>query len=147
MTAAPEYGSLREKIAAEKAARLDRYAGFTRACELAHAAGTAAAEIHEPEPMVVAQHLHPMDDSSPVTQAWLVPDGVCGFAWVSHRPASDSFGRWASKHGWGSAYGGGIQLWVSAYGQSYERKHAYAVAYAEVLREHGISANAGGRLD
>jgi len=45
------------------------------------------------------------------------------------------------------AYEGGEELWIRDYNQSYERKMAYARAYAEVLQKSGINATAGGRLD
>jgi alpha-beta hydrolase superfamily lysophospholipase len=73
---------------------------------------------------------------------------VCGFAWVTLRPANSSFAIWAKKNrDWKPAYGGGMQLWVSAYNQSMKRKEAYATAFANVLYASGIKAYAGSRMD
>jgi hypothetical protein len=44
-------------------------------------------------------------------------------------------------------YGGGVTYWVSQFGQSVDRKAAFAGAFAKVLRENGIQATAGDRLD
>ena len=46
----------------------------------ARVAGESAGQNAQPVPMVVAEHADPMDDESPVKQAWLVNEGVCGFA-------------------------------------------------------------------
>jgi hypothetical protein len=150
MTETKQYGSLREKIAAEKAERLARYARFAAVYQLADAAGAEAAEKASPTPMVVVQHANPLDDSSPVVRQYApVEGGVCGFAWVTVRPGNCSFALWAAKNkGWSKAYHGGMQLWVSAYGQSMERKDAYAQAFAAVLRDElGIRAYSGSRMD
>jgi hypothetical protein len=102
--------------------------------------------------MVVTQHENPLDDGSPVKQQWHVPQGVCGFAWISVRPGNCGFAHWLKKQGLskGRAYGGGVQIWVSQYGQSYELKMAYAQAAADVLKaELGgkVRVYASGRLD
>lgn len=116
---------------------------FEEAVREADAAGMAAAEACTPTPMIVAGR-----GSGLRTQYWHVPEGVCGFAWVTVRPGTSSFARWARKNGWDKAYRGGIQLWVGMFGQSYERKLAYARAYAGVLQQKlGIDAVASGALD
>ncbi len=145
----PQYGSLREKIAAEKAARLSRYADFERVYKLAHLAGVEAAAASVPVPMHVVQRANPLDDSSPIVKQYApVMDGVCGFAWVTVRPANCSFAIWAKKNkGWRSAYNGGMQLWVSDFDQSMTRKKAYATAFAQVLRENDIPASSSSRMD
>jgi hypothetical protein len=136
-----EFPTLKDKIRAEKKNRQDRYDAFARLYELADENGKDRAEVVRPEPMIVKDemtgHVYPP-----------VMDGVCGFAWVTVRPANSSFARWAKdKHGWDRAYNGGMQLWVHGYGQSYERKLAYAEGFASVLRLAGIRASASGRLD
>jgi hypothetical protein len=148
-TEAPQYGSLREKIAAEKAARLARYAEFEKIYKLAHLAGVEAAAASVPVPMHVVQCANPLDDSSPIVKRYEpVMDGVCGFAWVTVRPANCSFAIWAAKNkGWRKGYPSGMQLWVSEYGQSMERKEAYARAFAQMLRDNNIPANSGSRMD
>jgi len=42
---------------------------------------------------------------------------------------------------------GGVELFVYEFGQSYERQMKYAEAFARYLRDNGITAYAGGRLD
>jgi hypothetical protein len=114
----------------------------------ADTAGKAAAEATNPTPMVVQQRANGFDDTSEVVQEWVVPSGVCGFGWVNIRPGTSSFARWIKKQGIGDkAYEGGINIWVGAYGQSYEKKIAYAHAFAAVLRDAGIKAWGAGRLD
>ena len=145
-----QYGSLREKIAAEKQERQIRYTNFSLWLEEAHRAGMGAVSQANVVPMVVSEHSNPLDDNSPVKQSWFVADGPCGFAWVTVRPANSSFALWLKKfHGsdWKTVYGGGIQLWVSAFNQSMQKKEAYAAAYAGILQMHGINAYAGSRMD
>ena len=115
----------------------------------AHKAGMAAAKRLTPTPMVVTERAVPFDDNSPIKRQWHVPDGVCGFAWVVVRPGTSAFARWAKKHkdARRNYYGGMTVKWVGEFNQSYEKKFAYARAFAEVLREAGINATPGGRLD
>lgn len=115
----------------------------------AHAAGMAALEAHTPTPMAVQQHENMADDSSPVVRNYLVKGGVCGFAWIKVKPATQPFARWlkGTVPSTDRAYGGGYNIWVREGGQSYERKMAYASAFARVLNEHGVKAYANGRLD
>lgn len=134
-----QYGSLREKIAAEKAERAQRYAAFEALWHRAHAAGMVAAMPVIPTPMAVTdgQTVH------------VVADGVCGFAWIVVRPATSSFARWAAKNkGARKEYGGGMCLRsVGEFNQSMARKEAYADAFAKVLREAGIEAYSRSRMD
>lgn len=104
----------------------------------ADAAGRAAAEAVNPRPMTVVGG----------GQEYFVADGVCGFAWVVVKPGNSPFARFAKqnlrahKH-----YYGGVEIWVSGYGQSMQRKEAYASAYADVLRNAGIQAYSQSRMD
>jgi hypothetical protein len=116
--------------------------------EQADAAGKAAATAATPTPMVVGEETSPfsgqVDYAKPV---YVVADGLCGFAWVQFA-GNTGWGRWAKKTGVAkNAYGGGLQVWVSGYGQSVTRKEAYAQAFAGVLQEAGVTAYAGSRLD
>lgn len=127
----------------------------------AHAAGLAAMEATRPTPMVVYEADGLSDEPKPGGQAWYVPEGPCGFAWVTIRPATTPFARWlkanrfdvdrwvneAEGGRWSKAYGGGYQFWVWVGGQSVELKAAYARAYAETLREAGVEAYSASRLD
>lgn len=114
----------------------------------ADAAGKLAAEDAVPTPMIVGEETAPfngvIDYAKPT---YFVSEGLCGFAWVKFA-GNTAFGRWAKKSGKASkSYGGGLQVWVSSYGQSVTRKSAYAQAFATVLTEAGITAYADSRLD
>lgn len=102
-------------------------------------AGTQAAMGITPRHMVV---------TGMQGQRYDVPEGPCGFAWVTLRPGTSRLARYMKKLGIADkAYGGGVQVWVSAFGQSIDRKEAYARAYAQVLQEAGIQASPGSRMD
>ena len=142
------YASLREKIAAEKAERLDRYAKFEQAYTKAQSAGGAAGNAATPTPMVVGQPTTlfggEIDRTKPM---YHVPEGACGFAWVKVMDGNSSFARWLVKNKLArKAYGRGVEIWISAHGQSIERKQAHARAMAEVLRaELGVKCYADSR--
>ena len=108
----------------------------------ADAAGRAAAEALVPEPMLVQRadgYIYPP-----------IMSGACGFAWVNIKPGNSSFARYVKLNvqgGRSDSYYGGVSLWISGYGQSYEKKLAYAAAFAGVLSEAGIKALSMGRLD
>jgi hypothetical protein len=103
----------------------------------AHAAGMAAGEAATPTPMVVVERADPFDDTSPVTRRYApVMDGMCGTAYVKVRPGNSAFARYLkASRGAFKAYGGGVQFSVRAFGQSFERSMAYAMAYVEVVRD------------
>lgn len=115
----------------------------------AHAAGMVALAACAPRPMIVGQHESPIDDNSPLVQAWHVPEGICGFAWIEVRPSRGGFATYARDSGIGrhSDYSKCCTINVREGGQSYERKMAYAEAFAKVLSDKGIDAYANGRLD
>lgn len=144
-----EYGSLREKIRAEKDARLARYASFETLVAAAHAAGLAAGEAVRPTPMIVGSPSTPLgNDIDPAKPTYYVADGACGFAWIKVVPGGSSFARWLVKTGRArAAYNGGVQIWVSEFGQSLGRKSAYSAAYAAVLAEAGIRCWGESRMD
>ena len=91
----------------------------------------------------------------------------CGFAWVIVRPARGPFITWCkaqakdlrnscfpdvrhSAINYGdNAHGGGWQFWSPGdyMGQIVDVKMAGAEAFAKVLREAGLEAHAGSRLD
>ena len=77
-----------------------------------------------------------------------VLEGLCGFAWVNISPARGAFVTYLKSINEGhKAYYGGYELFVHEFGQSVDRKSAFAGAFAEVLRKYGINASAGSRLD
>ena len=115
----------------------------------AHAAGMAAGEAAVPEPMYVVERENPFDDGSPVVKAYApVMDGMSGFATVTIRPGTSAFAKFLRKIGVShKAYYGGEEMFVHVFGQSVERKYAYATAFAAVLKEAGVTAYAASRLD
>lgn len=139
----------KEMISAGAEAKSEREAAHEALWKSALFAGAQAGAAVIPQPMVVQERAHVLDDNSPVVEEWVINDGVCGFAWVSVRPGNSSFARWLVKNGHGSSdsYAGGITIWISAYGQSMTRKSAHAAAMARVLREAGIKAYSQDRID
>lgn len=115
----------------------------------AHSAGVTAAQARTPTPMIVVEHTNPLNDNSPIKRVYEpVMDGVCGFAWIVIRPGNCTAARYAKEYfGAHKGYGGGVHIWVSYFNQSYEKKMAYASAFAKVLYNAGINAYADGRLD
>lgn len=133
-----QYATLREKIAAEKVERVNRYSKYQEIIDEAYRAGIEAGKNARPIPMYV------IDQGIPIDR---IDDGACGFAWVAF-PGNTSFGKWAKKQGLArSHYPSGLCVWVSEFGQSVDRKEAFAGAYAKVLKDNGIDAYAGSRLD
>lgn len=105
--------------------------------KIAHEAGMAAGYAIQPKAMVV----------SGMGQEWVVSEGPCGFAWIIVS-GNTKFGRDLTKEGIGSkGYPSGVHIRVHAFNQSWERKVAYAKAYAQVLNENGVKASWGERLD
>jgi hypothetical protein len=124
-------------------------------------------------PMVVQEHVNPLDDNSPVGRQWFVGDGACGFAWIKvitrrARPTdkdynatlNTQFANWlkaqAKTQGRRNdeimlpdktAYNGGVDIWVSGFDQSVQKKETYAAAFAGVLQKAGIRAYSHSRLD
>jgi len=140
MAQAKQYTSLREKIAAEKRERAERYAGFAALFDNAARIGFEAGRNADPAPMAV---YNPASDKTDV-----VSEGPCGFAWVTIRPGNGSFARFLVKENLARrAYYGGVEIWISAHNQSYARKMENARAMAQHLRNAGIEAFPGGRLD
>jgi len=116
------------------------YKHYEDVYQLAHEAGHKAALATVPAPMVVVGHGF----------REVVSEGPCGFAWINLRPATNGFCRWLKKtKGLDKAYGGGMDIWVGAYGQSIARKEAYAHEFAKVINAHipGIAASGRSRLD
>ena len=111
--------------------------------------GKIAAKAVIPAPMIVQEHENMLDDNSPVAESYFVSEGVCGFAWIHIYPGNSPAANYAKKHlGAGKSYRGGIDIWVSDYGQSMTRKEAYAHAYVSILHEGGIeNAYAISRMD
>ena len=114
----------------------------------AHNAGNVAVTQTTVTPMIVTQAANPLDDSSAVVNAWIVNDGVCGFANVIIKPATSKFAKFlvanqlARKH-----YAGGVSMSIRDFNQSLTKKEAYAQGFAKVLRDNGINAYVESRMD
>ena len=143
------YASLREKIAAEKSERAERYAKFDEIIAEAFAAGMAAGNACVPAPMVVREADPISGGKLDGGQSWYVADGVCGFAWVKfYGLGNSSFAKYlVAKKIASKAYPSGLQIWISAFNQSLMKKEACANAMAEVFNKHGFKAYAGSRMD
>ncbi len=117
--------------------------------EEARERGIAAALGMTPRAMIVGEAKDLTSNEIDYSKkTYYVADGVCGFAWIWFK-GNTKFGRWAKKNGLAKSwYPTGLAIWVSEFGQSYERKMAYAREFAKVLNEYGIKdAYASGRLD
>lgn len=106
----------------------------------AHEAGRKAVEVLDVRPMTVSDG----------KQSWFVSDGVCGFAWVTVKPANSKMAKYMTdviRIARKSIYEPGVMYWISDYNQSMQKKEAYAYAFAKVLQDNGIKAYAGSRMD
>jgi hypothetical protein len=116
---------------------------FAQLYAKADAAGVAAGEAALPSPMALSG-----GGGGEEKKHYYISEGACGFAWVKVRPANSAFGRWLKKYkGERKAYNGGIDIWCGHFGQSIDRKSAWADAFAGVLQEAGIKAYGDSRLD
>jgi rhamnogalacturonyl hydrolase YesR len=135
-----QYATLKEKIAAEKANRLERHSHYLTVFDKALAEGLLAGQNHNPRAMKITDSF--------TGQTWVEESGMCGFAWVVVKGANKGFGHWLLKSGRArKSYYGGAEIWVSEFGQSYERKAAMASAMAQVFNDAGFDSYAGSRLD
>lgn len=127
---------------------MDKNAEYSALWNKAVEAGNAAAKACQPTPMVVQQHANMLDDNSPVVYREVVNDGVCGFSWITVRPANSAFANWAKKalQARKGVYGG-LTLWCPLPTQSMQLKEAWCGAVAVVLRASGINAHMESRMD
>jgi hypothetical protein len=89
-----------------------------------------------------------LSDQIDFSKKTYVLEGLCGFAWINISPARGAFVTYCKSINAGhKGYYGGYEIWVREFGQSVDRKSAFAGAFAEVLRKYGINASAGSRLD
>lgn len=123
----------------ERMKKNGRHLEFEAIWNEAYEAGMRAGEAAMPHEMVVVGG----------GKEYHVPEGPCGFAWIVVYPGNAPFANWAKKaHDARPEYGGGCCVyWVGEFNQSVERKAAFARAFAEVLRQHGIKAYGQDRLD
>lgn len=116
----------------------------------AHDAGMAAGEAAVPQAMVVGSpsSLFANDIDPSKGPVYYVADGVCGFAWVHLPVARGPLVAYLKGKGIGhKSYRKGYDVWVGQFGQSMQRKEAYARAYARVLADAGFDAYADSRMD
>ena len=67
-----------------------------------------------------------------------VEGGVCGFARVEVRPRTSAWSKWLRGRGWRSSdYHKCVYLNISDFGQSLQRKEAFARAFASHLTAKG----------
>lgn len=89
-----------------------------------------------------------LSDEIDFSKKTYILDGLCGFAWVNISPARGAFVNYLKSRQVGSkGYYGGYEIWVREFGQSVDRKTAFARAFADVLNKYGINASIGSRLD
>lgn len=114
----------------------------------AYEAGLAAGNDADTPKFVVGEPTTPLGNDIDFSKKTYILDGLCGFAWVTVSPARGAFVNWLKANGIGSkGYYGGYEIWVREFGQSVDRKSAFAGAFAEVLGKYGITAYTGSRLD
>lgn len=84
------------------------------------------------------------------------PFPACGFAWVTVKPGNCSFAKWMKANkGANAAHGGGVSIWISKFGQSHDKKKAYARAFADKIENElilsqiapNMTVHPGSRLD
>jgi len=126
---------------------------FAKVFAEAQAAGEAAFNAAVPVPMAVQQADlgEGFDFNKPYD---VVPDGVCGFAWVNvYVDGRSKVAKVMKEFGLKSDYYGGYQF--SSYvvapsgggSQSMQRKEDACGAFAKVLRDYGFKAYVGSRMD
>ena len=101
----------------------------------AHALGVKAGNECNPTPMIVGTPTTPLgNDIDYEKDVHYVSDGPCGFAWINIKPARGKFVKFLKDNNIGrkDSYYGGYTIWVSGFGQSLDRKSAYARAFAGV---------------
>ncbi len=115
----------------------------------AHEAGLKAVKDCTPVPMTVGSPTTVLgNDIDYSKKTYFVEGGVCGFAWIKIAEGRSSFAKWAKANLRAHAsYRGGVDIWVGDFGQSMQRKEAYAYAYASVLQDAGVKAYAQSRMD
>jgi hypothetical protein len=110
-------------------------------------AGLDAGQKCTPTPMVVRDANLLTDKPLPGGQSCHVSGGVCGFAWISFK-GNTPWARWAKTNARArKGYPSGMRISVQEFGQSMERKIAYAEAVVQVLRKYGIEAYSDWRMD
>lgn len=143
-----QFATLREKINHEKQVRTERNSLYSEQFEKAYELGLIAGNCHKPRAMAIVEADFITGKPLEGSPVYIEPEGACGFAWVNVKGANKGFGHWLIKKGLArKGYYGGAEIWISAHGQSFERKTRHAEVMAEILRGYGIDCYASGRLD
>jgi hypothetical protein len=116
--------------------------------EAANSVGLRKGKEHKPQPMVIYRAKGVFDNSPADDNRYVVEGGPCGFAWVTIKPATQSFVRWLKKNDIGrKSYYGGWDVPINEHGQSIERKIAHAKAMKDLLESANIKCYVGSRMD
>ena len=103
--------------------RTSRYR-WTADLHEAHLAGLAAVDALAVTPMTVVGR----------DRTYWVEGGVCGFARVEVRPRTSAWAKWLLATGWRSSdYFRCVTLNIDGFGQSMQRKEAFAAAFVDHL--------------
>lgn len=132
----------KERIQQQATEKAAREALFQQAWDAAVEAGLAAGEKACPPLYSIKDTLSGKVYADPIE--------LCGFGWVNVRPGNCAFANWLKREGHArKAYGGGVDIWIGAHGQSHDRKQAHARAMASVLANmvDGATFYAQSRLD
>ena len=124
---------------------------YTKIMAEAHVAGMVAGNGKVATPMTLVES--DLFDNQ-IGKTYHVSEGPCGFAWiVTHEHGNGTFVKYLKSLsddmsvGHKYHYGGYYVKWVGEFGQSIEKKEAYADAYAAILKGYGIKAFSRSRLD
>jgi hypothetical protein len=113
----------------------------------AYEAGLNAGKDADTPKFIIGDAIGLSNEIDPTKQTYIL-DGLCGFAWVKISPARGAFVNYLKSREIGrKGYYGGYHIWVREFGQSVDRKSAFAQAFADVLNKYGITAYAESRLD
>jgi len=128
---------------------VNKFAAEELLYQKADAAGRDAAARCKPVPMIVGTPTTPFgNDMDPAKPTYFVEGGVCGFAWVTIRPARGKFVSYLKSKGLGNVgYYGGYQMSSRMMTQSMAVNEAYCEAFANVLRCFGVKAHSESRID
>lgn len=113
-------------------------------------AGNKAVSELKVTPMLVGSAKSIFSDEIDYSKpTYVVADGPCGFASIQIKPATTKFAKWlvANRYAKRDSYEGGIYIYVGQFNQSYQKKTAYAQAFANVLRLAGYNSYVKSRLD
>jgi hypothetical protein len=115
---------------------------YNEAVALGRAAVDAAVAAHAIAPMGVSYK------TAQGPRLDIIADGVCGFAWVNVKPGTSPFAKWLKDKGFAhKSYDGGVDIWVSDYNQSMQKKECFARAMAQHFSDNGHRATARSRMD